>query len=260
MRDLGRRLLIGVATAAAAAMAVGYMFIFSGIAAPIRGDRATLDLPPEGSTRATFLDDGLPVFVVNDPALGVWVLDARAPTSPSHIGVALGWCPGINSFVNPADGSFYAANGELGWGAGGTGLVAFAARPAADDPPRVIVSSDTAVQGRALATDRQPDTACRGEGWVTHQPKSSDIFDPSVAIDREPLGWIWLEGTARVADDEVRLCDGLADSCQSYADTRGIDPASITDGATGPTGRFIGRARDDAIEGLIFVPELVNFQ
>ena len=124
MRDLGRRLLVGVAAAAAAAMAVGYMFIFSGIAAPIRGDLATLELPAEGSTRATFLDDGLPVFVVNDHELGVWVLDARAPARPSLVRVALGWCPDINSFVHPADGSIYAANGELRWGAGGTGLVA----------------------------------------------------------------------------------------------------------------------------------------
>ncbi len=64
----------------------------------------------------------------------------------------------------------------------------------------------------------------------------------------------------RVADGEVRLCDGMADGCQSYADTRGIDPASMTDGAPSSRGRFIGRARDDAIERLIFVPDPADLQ
>lgn len=40
----------------------------------------------------------------------------------------------------------------------------------------------------------------------------------------------------------------------STTPARRADPAVITDGAAGLEGRFIGRARDDAIEGLIFVP------
>ena len=124
----------------------------------------------------------------------------------------------------------------------------------------MVVSSETSAQGRALETDAPPDTACRGEGWVTHQPDGGEIFDPSVAIDQEPPGWIWLEGTVRVADDEVRLCDGLEERCRTYAVTRGIDPAGMTDGAASRRGRFIGRARDDAIEGLIFVPAPADLQ
>ena len=43
MRDLGRRLLIGLAVVAAAVMAIGYAFIAGRIAAPIESDLGTLD-------------------------------------------------------------------------------------------------------------------------------------------------------------------------------------------------------------------------
>ncbi|MBA2632889.1 MAG: hypothetical protein H0U86_07830 [Chloroflexi bacterium] len=48
MRELGRRLLIGLALATVAVMAIGYALIFGGIAAPVRGDRAVVELPPDG--------------------------------------------------------------------------------------------------------------------------------------------------------------------------------------------------------------------
>jgi hypothetical protein len=258
MRDLGRWLLIALAVVTTAVMAVGYAFVFSGIATPVRGDRATLDLPVMGDVRATILDDGLPVFVVNDPELGVWVLGAQAPGAPSRIGVAVVWCREIHSFVDPAGGSVYAPDGELRWGRAAGGLVAFATRPAADRPSRVVVGSATTVQGRRPETDGPPDSTCNGDGWVGHQPQGDEIFDPSVAVDQEPPGWIWLEGTVRVVDDEVRLCDGLPDGCERFAETLGIDPASVGDGATGARARFIGRVRDDALEGLILVPDMTE--
>ena len=54
---------------------------------------------------------------------------------------------------------------------------------------------------------------------------------------------------------EVRLCDRAAAGCATGARVVGIDPASLA-GGRGAEGLFIGLVRDDAIEGLMFVPDL----
>lgn len=257
MRDLGRRLLIGLAVVAAGAAAIGYGFIAGGIATPVRGDRATLDLPAQGDAVATILDDGRPVFIVNDPDLGTWVLDAQSRQATSRLGVAVAWCAELASFVDAVDGSVYAADGQLRFGPAEGGLVAFASRPSPDDASRVIVGSNTSVQGVGAQTDGPPDTDCPGNAWVTHQPESGETFDPSVAADQEPPGWIWLEGTLREVDGQVHLCDGLTAGCEAQAEVTGIDPATHGE-AAGTSGQFIGRVRDGAIEGLILVPDLTE--
>jgi len=253
MRDLGHRLLIGLAAVAVGVMAIGYAFIFGGIAAPVRGDLAVLDVPPSGTATADVLDDGRPIFVVNDPSAGIVVLDAQVPRRGSGLGIAVAWCAESLRFVDPADGSAFAADGTVRSGPAEQGLVAFSARPSPDDPSRVIVGSDTTARGRIAETDEGPDTTCPEHAWVVHEPQPDETFDPSVAVDQEPPGWIWLEGTARVVEGEVRLCDGRADGCGTSAATIGIDPASLGDGPT--SGQFIGRVRDDALEGLILVPD-----
>ncbi len=256
MRDLGHRLLIGLAVVVVAVMAVGYAYIFGGIATPVRGDRATLSLPQSGTANATILDDGRPVFIVNDPDVGVWVLDAQGRQSPSSLSVAVAWCTETRMFVDLADGSTYGADGELRWGPAEGGLIAFASRASPDDPSRLIVGSDTSVQGRGPETDGPPDTTCPNNSLVMHEPEPGETFDPSVAGDQEPPGWIWLEGTVQVVEGEVRLCDGLMDDgCNAFAKVIGIDPASVTDDAKRVGGRFIGRVRDGTLEGLMFVPD-----
>jgi hypothetical protein len=261
MRELGRRLLIGMAVAAVAVMAVGYAFIFGGIATPVRGDRAILDLPAEGEAAATILDDGRPVFIVNDPAVGVWVLDAEGRQPTAAVGVLVAWCPATRTFADVTDGSAYAPNGELLSGPAEGGLVAFASRRVADDASRVIVGSDTSVQGRAAPNGNPPSATC-ADGWVTHAPQPGEVFDPSVAVDQEPPGWIWLEGALGIGDDgTVQLCDRGTDAlaCERSAGVNGIDPALLRDDQSGPTeGQFIGRVGDGAIEGLILVPDLVE--
>ena len=51
MRDLGRRLLIGLAVVAAAVMAIGYAFIAGRIADPIQSDLGTFPVPDERAAR-----------------------------------------------------------------------------------------------------------------------------------------------------------------------------------------------------------------
>lgn len=253
MRDLGRRLLIGLAAVVVGVMAVGYAFIFGGIATPIGADRGMFEVPPGGVAMATILEDGRPVFVVNDPDTGVAVLDAEAPSPPGRPGVAVAWCAQTRLFVDLVDGAVFAADGTLRWGPAERGLLAHDVRQSAEDPSRVIVGPDTTAQGRGPETDGPPDPTCPGDGWVVHEPQANETFDPSVAIDQEPPGWIWLEGTIQAVDDEVRLCDGRVGGCEAWAAAVGIDPASLEGGTT--TGQFIGRVRDGAIENLILVPD-----
>jgi hypothetical protein len=257
VRDLGRRLLIGLAVVAAGATALGYAFIAGGIAAPVRGDRAVLDVPASGAAQATLLDDGQPVFVVNDPDRGIWVIDAQGRQRAGELPVLVAWCPTTRMFADPAAGSAYAPDGELRWGPADGGLIAYATRAAPDDPSRVIVGSDTTVQGHGPATDGPPETTCSGASWLVHEPTPGEVFDPSVAVTEEAPGWIWLEGSLEATGDGgVRLCDGGDGDCTTWAEVVGIDPASVGSGSSGPAGLFIGRVRDDAIEALILVPDL----
>ena len=257
MRDLGQRLLIGLAAAAAGVMAIGYAFIFGGIATPVRSDRATVDVPAAGQTTAAVLDDGRPVFVVNDPVTGIAVLDAGNRQPASTVGALVAWCPQTRTFTDPASGSVYAPNGELISGPATDGLVAFTTRPVSvDKTSEVIVVFDTSIQGRSSTTERPRPDACDGDAWVVHEARANETFDPSVAADQEPPGWIWLEGTVRTVEGEVRLCDGRSNGCEAYAATVGIDPASVS--ASSTSGRFIGRVRDNAIEGLTLVPDLAE--
>ena len=257
VRDLGRRLLIGLAVVAAGATALGYAFIAGGIAAPVRGDRAVLDVPASGTAQATMLDDGQPVFVVNDPDRGVWVIDALGRQRAGELPVLVAWCPTTRMFADPAAGSAYAPDGELRWGPADGGLIAHATRAAPDDPSRVIVGSGTTVQGRGPETDGPPETTCSGASWLVHAPTPGEVFDPSVAVREEAPGWIWLEGSLEAAENGgLILCDGREGNCESGAEVVGIDPASVGSGSSGPAGLFIGRVRDDAIEGLMFVPDL----
>jgi hypothetical protein len=253
MRDLGRRLLIGLGVVAVAVMAIGYAYIFGGIATPVGGDLGVLAVPASGTASAVLLDDGRPVFVVNDAEGGVWVIDAQRPQAPGTLGLLISWCPQTRRFVDPGDGAVYAPDGRLLAGPADRGLVAFASRPAPEDPASVVVGSDTELRGQEPAGG-EPPAGCPGR-TVVHEPQPDETFDPSVAAEAEPPGWIWIDGTLRVIDGEVRLCDGQQSACEGFAPAVGIDPASLADDAVGVGGRFIGRVRDGAIEGLILVPD-----
>jgi hypothetical protein len=251
MRDLGRRLLIGIAVAAAAVMAIGYAFIAGRIAAPLGSDLATLPMPFEHGARALQLDDGRPAFLVVHNGV-VTVVDARAPHAAGAPGSLVSWCAPEEFFVDIGGGATYAADGELLGGTGEGGLVVYPVREV-DDGSRIVVGAD----GRRAGTrvGGRPPVDCPADSWVTHRADPDEVFDPSVAADGEPPGWIWLEGALDVIGGDVRLCDGLDGRCDTSAAAGGIDPASVPTGDGRLIGSFIGRVRDDAIEDLNFVPD-----
>ena len=251
MRDLGGRLLIGLAAVVAGVMAIGYAFIFGGVAAP-PGGLGTLEVPVDGRTVATRLDDGRPVFVT---AAGerAWVLDAREPRPPGELDVLVGWCPEDQAFIGSRPTSIFAADGSLLRGSGTGGMTAHVTTPADGDASRVVVGRETSVRPVA-AEPRVLSYRCGPGDWVVHSAQPDEIFDPSVAADAEPPGWIWLEGTLMPIGDRSVLCDGInrADGCPMGVVANGIDPATLAAG--GVAGLFLGRVHDGTIEGLTFAP------
>ncbi|HEY6609230.1 MAG TPA: hypothetical protein VI277_08555, partial [Candidatus Limnocylindria bacterium] len=136
MRDWMRWGFIGLAVLAVGVMAIGYSFIFRGVASRPVGTLGTLDVPPAGRVVAETLDDGTPVFVLNLGA-GPAVLDARSPTASGTLPVLVAWCDGIGAFETGFLGEGDMAGGTLGFDADGTsfglvespGLARYAVRP-----------------------------------------------------------------------------------------------------------------------------------
>ena len=236
-----------MAVVACVVMAIGYAFVFNAIGTPPAGDLATLDVPSDGTAAVDLLDEGQPVFVTALDG-SVTVIDARAPRAPNTASTLVAWCRSEAAFVDLATGrSFDAAGRPLDGDV--PGLSVYRTRPS-DEGARVVVEPTSMTASANGATERT--VTCPVSELIGHAIDPAEIFDPSVAVDEEPPGWIWLEGTLVAADDEARLCDGLEDGCDAWAVASGIDPATVTE----TRGQFIGRVRDGAIAGLIIVPDL----
>lgn len=247
VRDLLGRAAIGIGLAATIVMAIGYAYVFNAIGTPPADDLAALDVPADGTAVPALLADRLPAYVASVEG-EVVVLDARAPRAANAAAVLLAWCASEQAFVDPIGKRAFNARGEPLSGEG-PGLTVFDTRTSEDDA-RVIVGPTTRTSAGAPITGREVE--CAAEKLTAHAPDADDIFDPSVALDQEPPGWIWLEGTLLAANGEVRLCDGLGGACADWAVASGIDPATVQE----TRGRFIGRVRDGAIAGIIIVPDL----
>jgi hypothetical protein len=250
MRDLGRRLLIGLAVVAAAVMAIGYAFIAGRIAAPIESDLGTFSVPDTDGAEAVLLADGRPAFIVASEGQ-IAVVDARGRYAAGAPGRLVAWCED-GFFLDLVDGAAYGADGRLIGGPASDGLVVYPAR-SVDGGSRFVVDGEGTAAGSVSGEPVAPE--CPASRWVGHRPDAGEIFDPSVAADEEPPGWIWLEGRLRESAGDAVLCDGLAGDCGTFAEVGGIDPAVIPSDAQALIGSFIGRVRDGVIVDLNFVPD-----
>lgn len=250
MRDLGRRLLIGIAVVAAAVMAIGYALIAGRIAAPIESDLGTFTMPGDAGVQAVLLADGRPAFIVaRDDEVAV--IDARGRHGTGAPGRLVAWCEAA-IFLDPLDGATYAADGRLLDGPGSDGLVVYPVRRL-DDGARFVVTGEGA--SAPASAGKRPALDCPPARWTVHRPDAGEIFDPSVAAGEEPPGWIWLEGRLRADGGETMLCDGLAGECATFGPVGGINPALVPDDDRALVGSFIGRVRDGVIVDLNFVPD-----
>ena len=250
MRDLGRRLLIGLAVVAAAVMAIGYAFIAGRIATPIESDLGTFEVPDRNGAEAVLLADGRPAFIVGSEG-DVIVVDARGRHAAGAPGRLVVWCEG-GIFLDLVSGATYAADGVLMGGPAADGLVVYPVRTI-NGGAHFVVDGAGAAAGAAAGEPVALD--CPMDRWVVHRPEAGEIFDPSVAADGEPPGWIWLEGRLRAEAGGAILCDGLDGACAAFAEVGGIDPAVIPSDERALIGSFIGRVREGVIVDLNFVPD-----
>lgn len=257
MRTLRRWAPIGLGVVVVGLSAVGYGLLAPRIADSTRDQRGTLAIPPPGTARALFLDDGRPVYVVADDDGTPVVLDAQGGHVPSGAGHLVAWCPATQFFEDLFSGGAYTADGRRIDGPSPSGLLRYGVEAVPERPDLLAVTTTTQRLGDAGDTadpSSVPHTC--PDAWLVHQPDPDEIFDPSVAAAQEPEDWVWLEGTLTdTGAAMLRLCDASAIDCASGAAT-GIDPAYLAAGGLEVPNLLIGRVRDGAIEGLIRVPEL----
>jgi hypothetical protein len=250
MRDLGRWILIGLAAVVVGVAAIGYGLIASDVAAPIGGGLGTVAVPAEGGAVPVFLGDGRPAFVVRTGE-GVHVLDARPPRETGTPGALVTWCPGDEQFVDWIHGGWYLADGTLIADAP-SGLISYPVTRT-DDEHQLTVGSE----GSPNTAVADPETlgGCNGDEAVMHEPVPGEAFDPSVAADEEPPGWIWIEGRLEAVGNQALLCDDLdSTDCETGAVVRGIDPARLAGLSDPLAGYFLARVGDGVIDELHHVP------
>lgn len=239
-------MLVALAAAVAIVVAIGYGFIATNIASPAGNDLGTVEVPAEPGAEPVLLDDGRPAFVVRAER-SVHVLDARVPREPGSPGRLAAWCDGF--LYDPLADVVFAPDGRVRWGDGSDGLEAYDVE--LTDDGRAVVGHDGSPAGRAEG-ERPPSDGC---DHVVHGPEPGDLFDPSVAANEEPPGWIWLEGRLEAVGDEVMLCDDpRADDCPTGAAVPGIDPATLLSLPGQLSGYFLGRVGDGVLDELYYVP------
>ena len=248
MRDLRRWILVGLAVAVVSVAAVGYALIASDIATPPSGNLGTLAVPDDVEpVTPVYLADGRPAFVVLTSE-AVYVIDARPPIERGAPGRLVVWCGG--AFVDLVGTGLYLPHGALIGGAP-SGLIVYPATVTGDGRG-VVVGAD----GRTSEAPPRPDRSvdCDAVDAVMHAPTEDEVFDPSVAANEEPPGWVWLEGRLVEVGGQALLCDGDGIDCPSGAVVRGIDPAKVPPQPVQLAGLFLGRVSDGGIDELHYVP------
>lgn len=251
MRDLGNRFLVGLGAIVAVVVAVGYAYVYLGIAQSPGNTFSVVTVPPAGTVAAVTLNDGLPVFVTTVEGEPV-VLDARAPHIDGEPDRLVAWCAEVGFFLDLIHGGSFAPGGEVLGRSAETGLRRLEAAPR-DGGARVAVTAGGSVAGDAPGETVALDCVI-GSDWVVHDPAADEVFDPSVAADQEPEGWFWVEGRLEAFGNAVRLCDGMTGPCATSAEVNGIDPAMV--GAT--RGLFLGRVQGNALRDLVIVPDIAT--
>jgi hypothetical protein len=249
VRELGGRILLVFGAIVAAVAAIGYAYVYLGIATPPGSSLGTVSVPSPGEVEAVLLDDGRPVYVV-EAGGAVTVLDARAPRVGGEVEALVAWCADVNVFLDLRRGGTFAPGGEVLGESAPSGLRVYATEPSGDGA-RVVVHDDVRRAGSG-ADDSVALDCTRDSAWVVHAPIPDEVFDPSAAVDQEPPGWIWIEGRLEADGGAARVCDGLAGACAAWGAVSGIDPATVEPTA----GLFLGRVADGALVDLVTVPDI----
>jgi hypothetical protein len=213
----------------------------------------SLARPPAGQTRADYLADGTPVWVIGHQDGTVDVLSGFDTHVPFNLGKLLWWCPTARGLENPNHGSRWDEYGVKIGGPAPAGLASWevdvqssrvflgAPRPAPPRDARVFGPPESERDWCLPAED--PVVFHTFDGW--------EVWDsPIAAVESAPDGWILLEGEliADRTEGQVRLC-GLA-GCDDSAVAANVDmPPPDMDPRFGPLGgaRFIARVIDGTL-------------
>lgn len=246
MREVLRRLPLALAAVIAVIVGIGYGITALAVATPPGEDLGTVRVPDVGDAEPVLLADGRPVFVVRT-ADAVNVVDARQPRPAGTPGRLVTWCDG--GFVDRAGGISYTASGELVAGTARSGLIRYPLVATGDGSVTVVGEGAPAEPSRRDA----PRPSCDPGAVRAHRPSAGELFDPSVAADEEPPGWIWLEGRLEAVAGLAVLCnDPGATDCAAGATVPGIDPATLSSEPL--TGLFYGRIDDGDLVELYYSP------
>lgn len=172
---------------------------------------------------ATYLSDGMPVWVVLHDDGEYELLTGFDSHHPSGIRQLLWWCPSSSSFENPDTGSKYDEYGVKYAGPAPGGLLSWP----------LTVDGTTAEVGDAQPTpaigtpylgpdavDRLP---CFGEDALTlHRFEGFPVWDsPQALLDASPAGWALVLGDLVDGQDGPILCS--LTFCDDATPTRGIE-------------------------------------
>ena len=126
-----------------------------------------------------------------------------------------------------------------------------------DDPSHVIVGSDITVQGRGPETDGPPETTCDGAGWSCTGRSSARSSTRRSRRPRSRRAGSGSRVASRRSARRRRLCDGVERRVRKRRRScaASILPASAA-ATRGPRACSSVACGDDAIEALIFVPDL----
>ena len=210
----------------------------------------TLQMPLPGEVRPDYLEDGTPVWVVGHADGSVSVLSTFDTHHPFNVGKVVWWCPTAQAFENPEHGARY---DEYGLYVGG---------PASSGLP----SYETAVEGSRLLVGalREPpafDEPFIGlsefeRNWCTF-PEDGVIFhrfdgwkawnSPTEAVAAAPDGWVLINGSLALLDNQVVLC--ARTGCADAVAATNIQTPPNPEMEFGPFfgERWIARVRDGAL-------------
>jgi hypothetical protein len=224
------------------------------------GIGSDLPVPAIGKAIATWLDDGTPVFVVNDRTLGPQVVVARGTHRPFGVGGLVAWCPSANDFEALIDGSKYDVAGRKLDGPAPVGLPTYAYTSRGEPPNRIRV---TAIRpGAPLGTPGAARVGASCDGTtrfvlpvIEHLlPRTGEpVYTPIDAI-HHGRGVVQITATWVFRNATAALCSRLDGA-------RCVDPVPVVDfhserasGApTRMTGLWLAHVEDNGLADVVAV-------
>lgn len=172
---------------------------------------------------ATYLSDGMPVWVVLHEDGQYELLTGFDSHHPSGIRQLLWWCPSSSSFENPDTGSKYDEYGVKYDGPAPGGLLSW---PLTVDGTTAEVGEaqpTPAIDTPFLGPDSSERLHCFGaEALTLHRFEGFPVWDsPQALLDASPAGWALVLGDLVEGQNGPTLCS--LTFCDEAAPTRGIE-------------------------------------